>query len=150
MQQDARTRYSDDGEPAKTAGLPVLSCIQHNGLSNCIIVVTRYFCGILLGTGGLVRAYTAAANAAIQAATLATVRPVCTLALTLPYSAYEQAMRLVEQAGARLDEDPIFSEQVTLSITLPAEGTGPLFTQLRELLRGEAGLERSGPRLDFF
>ena len=55
--QNGRTRYSDDGEPAKTAGTPVLETIGHAGVSDVIVVVTRYFGGILLGTGGLVRAY---------------------------------------------------------------------------------------------
>ena len=58
--QNGRTRYSDDGEPAKTAGTPVLETIGHAGVADVIVVVTRYFGGILLGTGGLVRAYTAA------------------------------------------------------------------------------------------
>ncbi len=60
--QNGRTRYSDDGEPAKTAGTPVLETIGHAGVADVIVVVTRYFGGILLGTGGLVRAYTAAAS----------------------------------------------------------------------------------------
>ena len=63
LREGGRMRYSDDGEPAKTAGLPVLESIQHAGLTDCVVVVTRYFGGILLGTGGLVRAYTAAASA---------------------------------------------------------------------------------------
>ena len=66
--QNGRTRYSDDGEPAKTAGTPVLEAIGHAGISDVIVVVTRYFGGILLGTGGLVRAYTAAASGALQSA----------------------------------------------------------------------------------
>ena len=61
LREGGRTRYSDDGEPAKTAGTPVLEAIGHAGLSDVIVVVTRYFGGVLLGTGGLVRAYTAAA-----------------------------------------------------------------------------------------
>ena len=60
--QNGRTRYSDDGEPAKTAGTPVLETIGHAGVADVIVVVTRYFGGILLGTGGLVRAYTTAAS----------------------------------------------------------------------------------------
>ena len=66
--QNGRTRYYDDGEPAKTAGTPVLETIGHAGVSDVIVVVTRYFGGILLGTGGLVRAYTAAAGGATAAA----------------------------------------------------------------------------------
>ena len=72
--QNGRTRYSDDGEPAKTAGTPVLETIGHAGVADVIVVVTRYFGGILLGTGGLVRAYTAAASGALQSAELVSMR----------------------------------------------------------------------------
>ena len=68
-----RVRYSDDGEPQKTAGLPTLEVIQHAGLTDVIAVVTRYFGGVLLGTGGLVRAYTQATQAGIEAAELVVV-----------------------------------------------------------------------------
>ena len=79
--QNGRTRYSDDGEPAKTAGTPVLETIGHAGVSDVIVVVTRYFGGILLGTGGLVRAYTAAAGGALQNAELVSMRLVVDLSL---------------------------------------------------------------------
>ena len=65
---------NDDGEPAKTSGLPTLEAIRHAGLVDCIVVTTRYFGGTLLGTGGLVRAYTAAANAVLAAAKQVTVQ----------------------------------------------------------------------------
>ena len=58
LREGNRERYSDDGEPAKTAGTPALEVLQHSGLTDLIVVVTRYFGGVLLGTGGLVRAYT--------------------------------------------------------------------------------------------
>ena len=74
LREGNRTRYSDDGEPAKTAGLPVLEAIQHAGVTDCVVVATRYFGGILLGTGGLVRAYTASAAAGLAAAEIVTVR----------------------------------------------------------------------------
>ena len=73
MLRGGRVRYTDDGEPAKTAGMPTLEAIQHAGLEDVAVVVTRYFGGILLGTGGLVRAYTAATKAAIEAADILTV-----------------------------------------------------------------------------
>ena len=98
--QNGRVRYSDDGEPAKTAGTPVLEAIGHAGVSDVIVVVTRYFGGILLGTGGLVRAYTAAAAGALAAAELVQMRSVVDCALAVPYAQYEPARRLIEQAGA--------------------------------------------------
>ena len=99
LRQGGRTRYSDDGEPAKTAGTPVLEAIGHAGLSDVIVVVTRYFGGILLGTGGLVRAYTAAASGALAAAEIVTMRQIVRCRVRLPYALFEQSQRLV--AGGR-------------------------------------------------
>ena len=75
LREGSRTRYSDDGEPAKTAGLPVLEAIRHAGVTDCIVVVTRYFGGTLLGTGGLVRAYTESASQALAPAVGAAFGP---------------------------------------------------------------------------
>ena len=78
-----RERYSDDGEPAKTAGTPALEVLQHSGLTDLIVVVTRYFGGVLLGTGGLVRAYTTATARALENAEVVTVRSVVELQVTV-------------------------------------------------------------------
>ena len=135
--QNGRVRYSDDGEPAKTAGTPVLECIQHAGLSDVIVVVTRYFGGILLGTGGLVRAYTAAASGALQAAQRVSMRSVVDCTLRVPYPLFETARRLIEQGDTRLDE-PIFDDAVTLCWRMPAGSEAALCAALRELTRGTA------------
>ena len=71
LQEGGVVRYSDDGEPAKTAGTPALEVLQHSGLTDLIVVVTRYFGGVLLGTGGLVRAYTTATARALENAEVA-------------------------------------------------------------------------------
>lgn len=134
---NGRVRYSDDGEPAKTAGTPVLECIQHAGVSDVIVVVTRYFGGILLGTGGLVRAYTAAASGALQAAELVSMRSVVDCTLRVSYPLFETARRMIEQADTRLEE-PVFDDAVTLSWRMPAGEEGPLCTALCELTRGTA------------
>ena len=135
--QNGRVRYSDDGEPAKTAGTPVLECIQHAGLSDVIVVVTRYFGGILLGTGGLVRAYTAAASGALQAAERVSMRSVVDCTLRVPYPLFETARRMIEQADTRLEE-PVFADDVTLRWRMPAGEEGLLCGALRELTRGTA------------
>ena len=145
LRKDARARFSDDGEPAKTAGLPVLAAIQHAGLFNCIIVVTRYYGGANLGTGGLVRAYGGVASQAIEAAGRATIRPVCRLDLTLPYPAYEPALRLLAESGARQAAEPVFAEDVRLAWLIPTEDAPPLAQSLTELLRGGQGLVQSDP-----
>ena len=142
--QNGRTRYSDDGEPAKTAGTPVLEAIGHAGISDVIVVVTRYFGGILLGTGGLVRAYTAAASGALQSAELVTMRLVVDCSVRLPYALFEQAQRVVSGSGAKLS-DPVFDDAVTLQWRMPAGTEGPLCQKLEELTRGSAEISVSEP-----
>ena len=88
LREGNRERYSDDGEPAKTAGTPALEVLQHSGLTDLVVVITRYFGGVLLGTGGLVRAYTTATARALEAAEVVTVRSVVELEVTVDYSLY--------------------------------------------------------------
>ena len=140
--QNGRTRYSDDGEPAKTAGTPVLETINHAGVADVIVVVTRYFGGILLGTGGLVRAYTAAASGALQNAELVSMRLVVDCKIRVTYAQFEQAQRLIAAAETRLDE-PVFDDAVTLCWRMPAGQEGALCTALNELTRGAAVVEIS-------
>lgn len=142
--QNGRTRYSDDGEPAKTAGTPVLEAIGHAKLSDVIVVVTRYFGGILLGTGGLVRAYTAAASGALQNAELVSMRLVVDCTLRVPYALFEQAQRMIAASGAKLQE-PVFDDAVTLLWRMPAGEETPLCASLSELTRGATGVEVSVP-----
>ena len=143
--QNGRTRYSDDGEPAKTAGTPVLEAIRHAGVSDVIVVVTRYFGGILLGTGGLVRAYTAAAAGALQTAERVSMRQVVECRLRVPYSQFEQAQHMIRAAETRLQE-PLFDDSVTLCWQMPAGTQDALCRSLAELTRGAARVEVSPPR----
>lgn len=143
--QNGRARYSDDGEPAKTAGTPVLEAIGHAGVSDVIVVVTRYFGGILLGTGGLVRAYTAAASGALQSAELVTMRLVVDCSVRIPYGLFEQAQRIVAGCGAKLEE-PVFDDAVTLQWRMPAGTEAALCRKLEELTRGNAGVKVSQPQ----
>ena len=122
---------------ANTAGTPVLETIGHAGVSDVIVVVTRYFGGILLGTGGLVRAYTAAAGGALQNAELVSMRLVVDCRLRVPYAQFEQAQRIIAAAGAK-PEEPVFDDAVTLLWRMPAGEEGPLCAKLTELTRGSA------------
>ena len=149
LREGGRTRYSDDGEPAKTAGTPVVEAITHAGLSDVIVVVTRYFGGILLGTGGLVRAYTAAASGALKDAEIVTMRLVTDCEVTVSYNQFEQAQRLIAASGARLAE-PQYADAVTLRWRMPAGAEEPLCAALRELTRGGAEIQIGEPRYDAF
>lgn len=139
-----RVRYTDDGEPAKTAGMPTLEAIQHAGLEDVAVVVTRYFGGILLGTGGLVRAYTDATKAAIEAADIVTVSVCVDIILEVPYSLYEQLCRIAEAAGAKLAESD-FAENVLLTFRMLDGTQAPFLEKLTELTRGQSEIIVTAP-----
>lgn len=130
-----RTRYTDDGEPSQTAGMPTLQVLDHAGVVDAACVTTRYFGGTLLGTGGLVRAYTQAAQGALEAAGIVVMEDCRDVGLVLDYSLYEQVQRFVEAFGARI-EDAAFTDRVALSIRVRADEADELARSLRELTCG--------------
>ena len=122
LREGNRERYSDDGEPAKTAGTPALEVLQHSGLTDLIVVVTRYFGGVLLGTGGLVRAYTTATARALENAEVVTVRSVVELSVTVDYSLYERCSgSKTGRAAVHGSRDPVLADAGTHR--RPAAGT---------------------------
>ncbi len=135
LRENAVMRYSDDGEPQGTSGLPTLTVFRAGEVQNVLCIVTRYFGGILLGTGGLVRAYTQAARLALEAAGIAEVRLWERLLIACPYSLYERARRELELAGAaEIQTD--FAADVSLE-ALVEKGRGEaLNDRLRELSSG--------------
>ncbi len=139
-----RIRYTDDGEPAKTAGMPTLEAIQHAGLEDVAVVVTRYFGGVLLGTGGLVRAYTDATKAAIEAARVVVVSRCVDVIAEVPYSLYEPLCRLADDAGAHV-QDTAFTDSVLVTFRM-LDGTQPPFIEkLAELTRGQSEILVTDP-----
>ena len=96
-------RYSDDGEPGGTAGLPIMDVMKMRGIVNCCIVVVRYFGGILLGTGGLVRAYTQAAQAAVESAGIVRMEQTGVEFCELPYSFWDRFRYTAESLPVRID-----------------------------------------------
>ncbi len=144
LRDGGRTRYSDDGEPAKTAGEPTLEAIRHAGLLDCVLVTTRYFGGTLLGTGGLVRAYTASAAAAIEAARVVTMCLCVRGEWCVDYALYEQAARLLAGLDARCDA-PEFADRVRLSFLMRSGVERELEPKAQELCRGGAKICFSEP-----
>jgi uncharacterized YigZ family protein len=127
---------SDDGEPSGTAGRPALAVLRGSGLGDAVLVITRYFGGTLLGTGGLVHAYGDAARAVLAA--LPRVEKIARreLAATLPYAAYETARRLVAaHAGSIIEES--FAADVTLQVLLPAAQAEAFAAALGEATAGQ-------------
>ena len=139
-----RIRYSDDGEPQKTAGLPTLDVLQHAGLTDVIAVVTRYFGGTLLGTGGLVRAYTQATQAGIAAAKVVVISKCVDVTLAMPYSFYDQMVRLAADFNAETI-DVAYTDSITATYRLLDGAQAPFLKKITELFRGEEDLLVSEP-----
>ena len=110
-------RYSDDGEPQGTAGMPVLEAIRKSGVEDVCIVVTRYFGGILLGAGGLVRAYSHSAVIAIEGAGIAVYEPFCEYELHCGYSEYQKYSNILSMENAIIDSTD-FSDEVVVKFAL--------------------------------
>ncbi len=126
---------TDAGEPSGTAGRPMLAVLQGSGLGDVVVVVTRYFGGTKLGTGGLVRAYTDATKAVLEALPRAEKAPTHTVMVAAPYPYYEQIKLLVEEHhGQMLDQE--FAVDVTLTARFTLERFEPFQAGLRELTRG--------------
>jgi uncharacterized YigZ family protein len=126
---------SDDGEPSGTSGPPVLAVLRGSGIGDVIVVVTRYFGGTKLGTGGLVRAYSEAAREALH--TLKTERKIerTTLGIETPYSYYQPIRRLIDQhEGTVNDED--FAADVTIVATFPSDQIKTFTTAVINLTAG--------------
>ena len=121
--RDGTERYSDDGEPQGTAGIPMLEVFRRAGVTNAVCVVTRYFGGVLLGTGGLLRAYTAAAADALSDAGISEVRRWLACEVSTPYALYEPVRAAVAALGGVVQETQ-YAAAVTLCALLPEEAGG--------------------------
>ena len=111
--KDGTMRYSDDGEPQGTGGQPVLEVLKKSGLTDVICIVTRYFGGILLGAGGLTRAYTKGAVIAVKSAEIVEISPVVKFSLEIDYNQYATAERILKEEYT-LIENTGFTDKVTI------------------------------------
>ncbi|NLL63373.1 MAG: YigZ family protein [Ruminococcaceae bacterium] len=118
LKEDQIKRYSDDGEPSGTAGLPVLDILNKEEVCDCVVVVTRYFGGTLLGTGGLVRAYSKAASLALKKAGIIKMSLHLICETTLDYNLYGKFQPLVIEQGGQIT-DTGFAEDVKLTFQIP-------------------------------
>ncbi|MBQ8355594.1 MAG: YigZ family protein [Oscillospiraceae bacterium] len=130
--KDGAVRFSDDGEPGGTAGMPMLQVLQREGLYNCVCVVTRYFGGILLGAGGLVRAYTKGAKIAVDAAGKSMKRVWSVLYVPCPYTFYERVKLEVAVWGGII-RDTQFGAEVELEILVPEAQAEPFLAKLIDM-----------------
>ena len=142
LREGNRMRYSDDGEPARTSGMPTLEVIQHAGLTDVICVTTRYFGGTLLGTGGLVRAYTKAATDALAAAKRVTFAPCCDMTVRMGYPLYDQVSHWVAAHNVQvLGTD--FTSDVAMTLRVRSERADEIAEALAELTHAHVQIERS-------
>ncbi len=133
--KDGAVRFSDDGEPGGTAGMPMLQVLQREGLYNIVCVVTRYFGGILLGAGGLVRAYTKGAKIAVDAAGKSMKRVWSVLYVPCPYTYYER-LKLEVDAFGGLIRSTDFGSEVELEILMPEAQAQPFLDRLTDMSAG--------------
>ena len=141
--RDGAERYSDDGEPQGSAGIPMLEVLRRRGVTNAVCVVTRYFGGVLLGTGGLLRAYTQSAADALDAAGVAVVRAWTEAEARCSYA---QAERMKTEAAAlgAVTEDVVYGADVTLKLLIPREKTEAVKARLFDASAGSVCLAVTG------
>ena len=142
-------RFSDDGEPQGTAGIPVLDVLRKEGLTDCVVVVTRYFGGILLGAGGLVRAYSHGAKIAVDAGGVVEMRLCLQGEITCDYGQYGWIPAFLAEEGAVIT-DTQFGEAVTISFSLPEEGKGHLEATLIDRSNGRLSAVFTGEEFAAF
>lgn len=147
MKNGIIARYSDDGEPQGTAGMPVLDVIRKSGVDDACVVVTRYFGGTLLGAGGLVRAYSQAAKIALEAAEIVTFEPYTELSVALSYSDYQKICAELPKYGAIVD-DTEFSDNVMLKIAVKNEVVSNISSKINEISAGKSSPKVIGERFD--
>ena len=140
LQEGGVVRYSDDGEPQGTAGQPILNVFQRENVENVVCIVTRYFGGILLGAGGLTRAYAKAAKDALDAAGKARMQPFSVLLLECPYPMFERIKLLIEGHEGRIESSD-YGAAVTLTFLLPVQKTADFSAALTELSGGQLSAE---------
>ncbi len=141
--KDGPARFSDDGEPGGTAGLPMVQVLQREGLFDAVCVVTRYFGGILLGAGGLVRAYTKGAKIAVDAAGKSMKRIWTVLYIPCPYSFYER-IRSETLSWGGVVRDVQFGSEVELEVLLPQARTASFLARLSDLSAGKVEALETG------
>lgn len=141
-------RYSDDGEPSGTAGKPVLDVIRKSGVDDTCVVVTRYFGGTLLGTGGLVHAYSLAAKLAIENAGVVRYEDYTEMSAEMSYSDYQRVIFELEKADAIIDASD-FSDSVEIRFAIKSAQADGVAKRISEISSGKSEARILGRRFDF-
>lgn len=140
LRENNAARHSDDGEPGGTAGVPIYEVLRKEGLTDVCCVVTRYFGGVLLGAGGLVRAYTKGAKDAVDAAQIKCMAEAVKLAVTVDYGLYGRLAQVFADFDARV-EDERFADNVRIVLHIRAENSQKLADKLVDVCNGAVSVE---------
>ena len=143
LQEGGVVRYADDGEPQGTAGQPMLNVFQREGIVNACCVVTRYFGGILLGAGGLTRAYTKGAKDALDAAGVCRMSLWTLWDVPCTYPLFERMKLEIAACGGAV-RDAVYGADITLRAAFPAGGAEQFAPRLRELSAGQLEMAAAG------
>ena len=140
LRENNAARHSDDGEPGGTAGVPIYEVLRKEGLTDVCCVVTRYFGGVLLGAGGLVRAYTKGAKDAVDAAQIKCMAEAVKLGVTVDYGLYGRLAQVFADFDARV-EDERFADNVRIVLHIRAENSQKLTDKLVDVCNGAVSVE---------
>ena len=140
LRENNTARHSDDGEPGGTAGVPIYEVLRREGLTDVCCVVTRYFGGLLLGAGGLVRAYTKGAKDAVDAAQIKCMAAAVKLLVTVDYGLYGRLAQIFAEYDARVDEEK-FADNVQITLHIREENAGALTDKLVDSCNGNISVE---------
>lgn len=148
LKNGAVARYSDDAEPQGTAGMPVLNSIRMSGLTDVCVIVTRYFGGVLLGAGGLVRAYSTSASMALEAAGSVIYEPYKVMECNCSYSDYQKLIPILNFYEIIIDKTD-FSEDVTLKCAISEEKYNSFDLKIKEVFSTRIKIKVIETRLDY-
>lgn len=148
LRDNSIMRFSDDREPQGTAGMPVLDSIRKNSCTDAVVVVTRYFGGTLLGTGGLVRAYTAAATGALNLAKIITYDTYSDYKITLSYSDFQKLQAKLSELYFRT-KDTKYTDSVLVMGNIIKDKAEVFEKKIQETVGGRAKIEYLGDKFDF-
>lgn len=134
-------KYSDDGEPSGTAGVPILNILKNEGITNVVVVVTRYFGGIKLGTGGLVRAYSQSAKAALEAAQVIEMLPFQWISLKMAYTLHGKIQNYLLQHPDFLIRETLYTEQVEILLYIETGAVETFIAKMIDLSHDQMVIE---------